>query len=1169
MTRNVSYLPTLYIRAWAGGRVAVRCLRVQIASLNESRERTHAARGRANRGTIEELSRPKSHEALYQALNDYGRVLDARAAANSLAALARLDAARATSKVREGARPSRGEGVRTPAADAATAEGNLAKRLKSVLDHQEDLPPLAVANLLWSLAKLTAREPFGQLTQGACQRVVASVPKLTARDLSTALWALAVLVADAGFRGPGRHQLQQSLLLPLKTLADGRQLEGVNLTQSLWAAAKLAEHGAEDLLPLVASLATCGLGQASTFECHSISVSLWSLGISEQLHQKPELQQFAKELAEVAILLASAMNAQMLANCAWGACRVGLADGSRFYDAMATAGLVMLRTKNAAVLDQHICGLLWTFAKIEVQTERTRQFMLHVAKEGRRGGRLWHMSHYHLASVAWALAKAFTPDGQVLRQEALPALQDEHIAEPMLLALSVAAQRVCEDPRPFRAKDLGWILWACARIGLTEPVLQMLPAVVRRMAWPEVSDESEVNSQDYFMVLWSMAALDIGWPALPSDAATPFLRAAITALKAVDARDEANFLSIAAWACAVADLRAPADELIAHTLERAYQAQREPGGSWKLRAKVLVAYAKVLHPEPPRPSEVDFVADVYEEGRRLGRAAEVEEWHSHNFHLSMLYLALRFLPQFRARRRNLLPPEVQNDWSISSSDLHKDVQLVLTHLGLGSQMRSEIFLEGGLSVDTMLPPRTRAPEIKPTALPACSACGYLKDLVKLDHWVVVASTCRIAASREDEGPDDLILEEGDQLRTVDHAIARIFRDGDIRWLTVPPSSQVYRNLEPLLGPQGIQRLGYVKIESAAGPLLRRHTAVDTGVTITELSSYGEPWVVEHDQVVVRRGPSTTERPVGIMIKGDVVGVRRRKGNWVELTQDSDVRFKKREGGGDPPIAAMNGLRRHKVSETGRSRSSSSVLMPDSEASAIGLQLNLRKCEVVALGPIDEGTMRASFPAALLLHADGSGRVLRNFEFLGAAIGDDDFIQTHTLARAEKAGELLEALAELEDPQVGLRLLRACAGFCRMVHSMRCNPPAAQAAALAHFDGLVRRCLGGLTGIHVTAEQWLQASRGLAHAGLGLRSCSAHAPAAYLASVGASLEHCSDLDPNFSKEAVQTSNHVVGAFHLFQNAVGSRVATLAAALQSKQRDLSQLLDSTCFAAQLEH
>ena len=104
--------------------------------------------------------------------------------------------------------------------------------------------------------------------------------------------------------------------------------------------------------------------------------------------------------------------------------------------------------------------------------------------------------------------------------------------------------------------------------------------------------------------------------------------------------------------------------------------------------------------------------------------------------------------------------------------------------------------------------------------------------------------------------------------------------------------------------------------------------------------------------------------------------------------------------------------------------------------------------------MDEASARASFSATLLCNPDGTGRVLKNFELLGAASDDDASIQVHTQARAEKAGVLLEALAELEDPQVGLRLLRAC-GFCRMVHSMQCNPPAAQAAAL---DGLViQRC----------------------------------------------------------------------------------------------------------------
>jgi len=85
----------------------------------------------------------------------------------------------------------------------------------------------------------------------------------------------------------------------------------------------------------------------------------------------------------------------------------------------------------------------------------------------------------------------------------------------------------------------------------------------------------------------------------------------------------------------------------------------------------------------------------------------------------------------------------------------------------------------------------------------------------------------------------------------------------------------------------------------------------------------------------------------------------------------------------------------------------------------------------------------------------------------------------------------------------------------MVHSMRCNPSHAQGLAFSMFDGMVRRSLGDFTGIHLTAQQWLQASRGLAFGGLGLRSCEQHAPAAFLASVGACISGCQALDANFS------------------------------------------------------
>lgn len=186
-----------------------------------------------------------------------------------------------------------------------------------------------------------------------------------------------------------------------------------------------------------------------------------------------------------------------------------------------------------------------------------------------------------------------------------------------------------------------------------------------------------------------------------------------------------------------------------------------------------------------------------------------------------------------------------------------------------------------------------------------------EDLSRLDHWVVLKE-CRIVLNREEESSEDVVLEEGDALRTVDHGMARIFRDGGTRWLHVPFGAQVFKapDQTPAFPSGGLQKPAYIKLEEGAETFLRRHKAVETGTHITELSSYGEPWVVEHEQVVVRRGPSTKDQPLGMMLKGDVVGVRRRSGEWVELMQDAEVRFRKRDSS-EQPITAVNPLRRHK------------------------------------------------------------------------------------------------------------------------------------------------------------------------------------------------------------------------------------------------------------------
>ena len=237
------------------------------------------------------------------------------------------------------------------------------------------------------------------------------------------------------------------------------------------------------------------------------------------------------------------------------------------------------------------------------------------------------------------------------------------------------------------------------------------------------------------------------------------------------------------------------------------------------------------------------------------------------------------------------------------------------------------------------------------------------------------------------------------------------------------------------------------------------------------------------------------------------------------------------------------------------------------AAEIGLVLNLSKCEVVVFGAVDETTLRAHFPNAFLQNPDGSGKVLRNFEFLGAAIGDAAYIQAHTAARTAKAGELLDMLADLEDPQVGLRLLRAC-GLFSDDHSMRCNPAMAQVAALTSFDDMVRRCFSGLTGIHATAAQWGQAARGFAQAGLGLRSCATHAPAAYLASLGSCLAGCAELDPAFTAAAAQASRAVVETLQaLNSNLPANETVTLDTALSSTQHALSQRVDLAAWASSL--
>jgi len=106
----------------------------------------------------------------------------------------------------------------------------------------------------------------------------------------------------------------------------------------------------------------------------------------------------------------------------------------------------------------------------------------------------------------------------------------------------------------------------------------------------------------------------------------------------------------------------------------------------------------------------------------------------------------------------------------------------------------------------------------------------------------------------------------------------------------------------------------------------------------------------------------------------------------------------------------------------------------SESARLGLHLNLSKCELVTPAASVPSSFPGLFPAALLKDpTTQKNRVLTNgcFDILGTPIGSPEHCAAHTKARVLKAGTTLEAIAALQDPQIGLRLLRKCAGFCKL------------------------------------------------------------------------------------------------------------------------------------------
>ena len=127
-------------------------------------------------------------------------------------------------------------------------------------------------------------------------------------------------------------------------------------------------------------------------------------------------------------------------------------------------------------------------------------------------------------------------------------------------------------------------------------------------------------------------------------------------------------------------------------------------------------------------------------------------------------------------------------------------------------------------------------------------------------------------------------------------------------------------------------------------------------------------------------------------------------------------------------------------------------------------------------------------------------------------------------KCAKSSKLLSGLLDMAaiDLQVAVTPLRMCGSFCKMILLARVTP-LSLSDALVSFDVKVRQCFTLSSGIDVSDITWSQAQLGLKFGGLGLRSVSYHAAAAFISSLTSSGFDCAEgYHSNSNKQLLHTT-----------------------------------------------
>ena len=225
----------------------------------------------------------------------------------------------------------------------------------------------------------------------------------------------------------------------------------------------------------------------------------------------------------------------------------------------------------------------------------------------------------------------------------------------------------------------------------------------------------------------------------------------------------------------------------------------------------------------------------------------------------------------------------------------------------------------------------------------------------------------------------------------------------------------------------------------------------------------------------------------------------------------------------------------------------------SDGPALGLHINLEKSEVIWQS---SNVVYDIFPPQLTSHH------VAEFDILGSPIGSSKHVANFLEGKLKKVAQLMEKFEQLEDPQVAYSLLRSCASFGKFSYYIRTVPPDMVKDSTIVFDVAVRSCFEKIVSSSLTDDQWSQCTLNLKCGGLGLRSVSMHAAAAYIASVTQNCEAIansvcrSDVYDNHQHltKAIATYNQSVIPIHC--------IATSSQCIPS-QKKLSSAIDDTVY------